>query len=235
MISWTPRAARCARIGRGEQRAAWSPARIPGRRWSRRAATDQHRQQRAGIAGREEADLLHQHVGLQQVGDRSGLGDHVGVDRPRPVEDAGGGGRAQHRQLAQRLVRIVGQRRSERPQRRQLRLQQPATLASARPAVVVAGAGNLQQLGDDPLVHVGVLAQVERRQVEAEAVDCADQVGEPAVREERAVVGDQRRLDGLQVGLQRFGRVVRRRPAIGETRAAAPAPVSAAAAAASRA
>ena len=63
--------------------------------------------------------------------------------------------------------------------------------------IVGAGAGGLQQFADHALVHVRVLPHVEGGEVEAEAVDGADQVRQAAVAEDLAVVGDQRILDHL--------------------------------------
>ena len=51
----------------------------------------------------------------------------------------------------------------------------PCAPSSARRAIVGADAGRLDQLGDDALVHVGILAQVERGEMEAEHVDGAAQ------------------------------------------------------------
>ena len=153
----------------------------------------------------------------------------------RPVAGAGLGGGAQHGQLAQRLV-ANSAARGERSGRS---VASSACSSVDAPRfvqgrVVVAGAGGLQQLGDHPLVHVGVLPHVERGQVEAEAVDRADQVRQPALAEGLAVMGDQRVLDDLQVGLQLVGRGVGRRRRCGDGRTGG-APVSAGAAAASRA
>ena len=52
-----------------------------------------------------------------------------------------------------------------------------------------AGIGGGEQFGDGALVHVGVLPEVERREVEAEHVDGAAQRPQPAAGEDRAAVG----------------------------------------------
>ena len=76
-------------------------------------------------------------------------------------------------------------------------------------SVVSADAGRLQQFGDRPLVHRGVLAHVQTRQVEAERVHLADQVRQVAIGERGAMLGDQAGQHSLQIGLQLIGRLVR--------------------------
>ena len=49
--------------------------------------------------------------------------------------------------------------------------------------IVDAGLGGGEQFGDGALVHVGVLPQVERREMEAEHVDRAAQRPQAAARE----------------------------------------------------
>ena len=87
--------------------------------------------------------------------------------------------------------------------------EQPAALGLGQSQVVVAGASLGQQLGDHPLVHGGVQAQVDGGQVEAEGVHGPDQLGQGPVGEGQALGLDAGVLDGLQVALQGLGVRVR--------------------------
>ena len=105
---------------------------------------------------------------------------------------------------------------------------------SGERGVVGGDAGAREELGDHRLVHVGVLPQVEHREVEAEDLDRADQRREAPRGERRRAVQRERRVDRAQVGEE----LVRRsRTAAGRraARAAGRSPTSAAAVAATRA
>ena len=56
-----------------------------------------------------------------------------------------------------------------------------------------------EQLGDDLLVHVGVLPHVQAGQVKPEDVHGFPQPGQPVVGEHRAAVRAQRRVDDVEV------------------------------------
>ena len=56
---------------------------------------------------------------------------------------------------------------------------------SRKRVVVEPGLSAGEQLGNDPLVHVGVLPQVERREMKAENIDGAAQPTQPPVGQER--------------------------------------------------
>ena len=68
-----------------------------------------------------------------------------------------------------------------------------------------AGAGLLQQLGDDALMHVRILPHVEPGEMEAEHIDRAPQLPQPAARQHRRAVGFQRALQQRQIGEERAG------------------------------
>jgi hypothetical protein len=65
-----------------------------------------------------------------------------------------------------------------------------------------------QQLGHHFLVFVGALPQIDRGQVEAEHLHRADQRVQPLRGQRVAMVGQQRRADGAQVGQKIFGQQV---------------------------
>ena len=59
-----------------------------------------------------------------------------------------------------------------------------------------------QQLGDDLLVHIGVLPQIETGQMKPKDVHGFPQPGQPVVSEHPAAVGAQRPIDDIEVGEQ---------------------------------
>ena len=63
-------------------------------------------------------------------------------------------------------------------------------------------AGPGQQLGDHLLVDVGVLPHVQTGQVKSEDVHGFPQPGQPVVGQQRAAVGAQRGVDGVEIGQQ---------------------------------
>ena len=81
----------------------------------------------------------------------------------------------------------------------------PARRARYSPA---STPGDAQQFGDDAFVDVGVLAQVERGEVEAEGVDRADQPGERSVGAQHvaAALGERMRERGEVVPQRRRDR-----------------------------
>ena len=77
--------------------------------------------------------------------------------------------------------------------------------------VVLGRAGRLDQLGHDALVHVGILADVELGEMEAEHVDRAPQRAQPAARQARRGCWRQRVVDRVEIGLELVRRLVGRR------------------------
>jgi hypothetical protein len=93
------------------------------------------------------------------------------------------------RQLAARLVRVVDAGRRQRPRRGELVEQQRDAGVLVQRQVVDAGARDRQQFGHGALMHVGVLPQVERRQVEAEDGTGMAQAAQAAAPEQAALCG----------------------------------------------
>ena len=87
------------------------------------------------------------------------------MDAARPTRD--------DRQLRGRALRIREMRRVQEPRPGELAREQRHALVFGERGVVVRHAGLREQLGHDRLVHVGVLAQVEHREMESEDVDGA--------------------------------------------------------------
>ena len=136
-------------------------------------------QPRALAAGLGQAALLHQQQHLEQVGGLLGTGDDVGLDRA---------GVAPAQQLAERaegaddLLRRGRERaqirRDQRPALGDLAREQRAALRGRERRVGLVDAERGEDLGDRRAVAVGVLADVEPREVEAEHLDLADRVVE---------------------------------------------------------
>ena len=113
---------------------------------------------------------------FEHVGDVGRHRDHVMRHRGRAVAAMRLGGGAHDRQLARGLVRIGHERRGERPRRGEFRQQQADALVFAQREVVGARLRRFEQFADDALVHVRVLAQVDRREMKAEHIDGAAQI-----------------------------------------------------------
>uniref|UniRef100_A0A0N5A0Y0 SH3 domain-containing protein n=1 Tax=Parastrongyloides trichosuri TaxID=131310 RepID=A0A0N5A0Y0_PARTI len=92
---------------------------------------------------------------------------------------------------------------------RPVRHLQADALAVIHPALG-ADARDLQQVGDHALMHVRVLAQVQRRHVEAEHVRRRDQSRQPVVGEDGAVGPHQTVVQDVQVGAEGVGAVIGR-------------------------
>jgi len=98
----------------------------------------------------------------------------MGPDRLRSVDGQRLRGRLQNGPLLQGLVRIGGIGAEQQPARGQFGRQQGDAALLIQPTIVRLDARHLEQVGDHPLVHIGVLAQVQRRHVEAEDVHGGD-------------------------------------------------------------
>jgi len=138
-----------------------------------------------GSPAREQPGFLEQDVDLQQIRHALGLGDDVVGDRFRPVERMHLGRRADDRHLGRRLVRIGSIGVRQQPPAAKLAPEQHDARLLAERRIIRLDARDAQQLADDALVHVGILAQVERGEVEAEGLDRANQPPEPAAPRQR--------------------------------------------------
>src|ERR1700704_1611915 len=118
-------------------------------------------------------------------------------------------GDAKYLELGARLFRVLEVRRAQRSGTRKLTREQSHALALLQRGVVGRRAGAREQFGDDPLVDVGVLTQVEDSQMEPEDIDGADERGEAPLGERQCSVLRERRLDHPEVGDQFAGPPVR--------------------------
>ena len=152
------------------------------------------RQRRGSGGGVDEAGLLHQQRELEHVrhavavrNDRgaNGGGTVFGADRPRGAEE---------RQFARRLLPVSVERRDERARRNELLTQEVDALVLAERAIVEAGRDGGEKLGHRAFVHLGVLAQVDRRQMESEYVDGPPKRPQASARDD----ADARLLQGLR-------------------------------------
>jgi hypothetical protein len=134
---------------------------------------------RAG-RGAVEPRLLHQQQHLEHVAHAVGHRDHV-----RP--DALGLARhrlAHHLQHAEQLARGIAERaalRAQRARARELGFQHRDALLLVHVGVPIRHAPRREQLADRLRVHLAVLADVERREVEPERARAHDRVGEQPV------------------------------------------------------
>ncbi len=138
------------------------------------------------LAGQVEPGFLEQHMDFEQVGHRLRHRDDVMRDAPAPIFGMRLGRGADDRQLGRGLFRIVGIGAGQRPRAFQLAAEQRDARVLVERGIIVADAAGLEQLGDDALVDRAVLAHVERREMEAEGLDRADQPAERAAAGERA-------------------------------------------------
>ena len=154
----------------------------------------------------QQARFLQQHRQLEQVGDVVGLGNDAVANRRLAIALVRAACRAKDRQLAFGLVRVAHVGRGERARGGELLEQQRAAARFVPGAVVGARAGDLEQLGHHALMHVGVLAQVNRRQMKAEHLHRAAQLAQPPAAERGRTVGHQRAVQGVEILGQR-GRI----------------------------
>ena len=89
---------------------------------------------------------------------------------------------------------------------RELATQQGDARGFVELQVVGFDARYLEQIGDDARVYIGVLAQVQRRKMEAESLDGANQAAERAAcRQQSCTTFAQRMSDIDQIGAQCLG------------------------------
>ena len=154
----------------------------------------------------QQADFLLQQQRFQQVAHRLGVADDVVADRRRAEARPRGAGGGEDRELALRERRVVGVGHAQGPGVVEQAQQQRLLGLFGQRGVVGLDARGGQQLGHHRLVLVRALAQVDRRQVEAEHLDRPDQRMQARRGEHGAVLVAERFLDGAQVGQEFLGR-----------------------------
>ena len=100
----------------------------------------------------------------------------------------------------------------------QLRQQQADALGLGKRGVIEVGLHEAEHLADRALVHVGVLAQIERGEMKAEDIDGAAQVLQAALGQDPRAIGDERCVDDREIGQQFAAVAIRRRVADGMLR-----------------
>ncbi len=112
-------------------------------------------------------------------------------------------GRLEDRDLAARQLGILGEHRAQRARRFQLGEKDSAALFLAQRPIVVDHTCITQQLADDGLVDVGILAQVDACQVEPEGARGVAQLAQAPISQQRASPGAKARVDHVEVALVR--------------------------------
>ena len=119
--------------------------------------------------------LLEKDVDLEQVGDAVALGYDVCGDACRTVQLMRPGGGAYDGQLGERLGTVAGVGTCQQSLAGELAAQQRDAGTLIEPQVVGLDPRDLQQFADHAGVHIGVLPQIECRQMKTEGLDRSDQ------------------------------------------------------------
>jgi hypothetical protein len=117
----------------------------------------------------------------------------------------GGAGGAEDRQLAAGLFGVVEPRRGQQARAGELVEEHLDAAGFVLGQVVAGGVDGLDELGHHALVHVGVLAQVDGRQVEAEHAHRPAQVAQAAAGQGAEPVGGEGAVDDFELFGQRLG------------------------------
>ena len=128
----------------------------------------------------QQPGFLQQQRQFQHVGHAIGFRDDAVRHRTLAVGQLRAAGAAIDRQFGAGFFAVFEVRRSQRPGRADFVDQQRDALLLIERQIAGAGLGRYQQFGHHPFMHVGVLAQVDRRQIEAEDPHRAPQVAQPA-------------------------------------------------------
>ncbi len=162
------------------------------------------------LAGAEQAGLLEQQRQFEEVGNAVGLRDDAVGQGGGAVALAQFAGGEEDGQFAPGFLGIVQVGRVKRARRGDFLDQQRDAVDLGKRLVIRAAAGAGEQFGDAAGVDFGVLAQVDRRQVEAENLHGAQQPAQAATGQRGAAVQLERIRQHLEVGAQGIGVVIRR-------------------------
>ena len=114
-------------------------------------------------------------------------------DGGRAIEPMRLGRLPEDRELLYRLVQIGEMRRGQRARRRNLPKKNGDAPVLVERVIIDHGTHSRQQFAHHALVHVRVLAQVDRSQVEPEHVDRAAEQPEPTTCQRQRAISRQRR------------------------------------------
>ena len=126
----------------------------------------------------------------------------MGAQGPGAEAGQGLGGDLEDGAFLQGLGGIVGIGAEQQTFGRQLGSQQAHARRLVQRQIVGADARGAEQVGDDPFVDIGILAQVHRRHVEAEHLGGGDQMGQAVVGKRIPMMGDQAVAQHPQVGAE---------------------------------
>ena len=135
-----------------------------------------------------QADFTQQQRHLEHVGHAVALRDHVVGDARGAVARMHLSRHAQDGEFAVGLRRVFDVRRAQQPRRRQFFGQHANAAGLVQCVVGHLGPRGAEQFGDDTLVHVRVLPQVDCREMKAEDVDRAPQLAQAAASDQAGVV-----------------------------------------------
>ena len=122
--------------------------------------------------------LFQQDINLQHIRNAFGLADIIGGDGLPPELRLCLRCRADDREFFRRFRAIFGPGTCERTVMRQFREQQLHPGLLIQLDIVGDDPRLAQQLRNDPLMHIAILAQIERGQMETEYLDRTDQAAE---------------------------------------------------------
>ena len=157
----------------------------------------------------QQAHFFQQQGHFEQVRDAGCLGDDAVRHRFAAVLDVGCAHGAEDVEFGGRFFRILRIWRRQQAWRLQFGQQHGDTLLFIEVQIDEARLGAGEQFAHDALMHVGILAQVERRQRKAEHLDGAAQLAQPATGQRAQAIADERMLDHVQVGQQLSCRGIR--------------------------
>ena len=123
-------------------------------------------------------------------------------DRGRAIKRMRFGGGMEDRKLAGGFLAVLHEGRGQRARVAQFLGQQRDPRLLVQRKVGHAGHGGVDQLGDRALVHGGILPDVETGEMEAEAIHRAAQQPQPAARDHAGIVGEQRTIERVEIGLE---------------------------------
>ena len=139
----------------------------------------------AAVQRPKQPDLLQQQRHLQDIRHTIRLGDDAVRHRSRPVAPDERAPPSARSPVRMRLLRILDERRAQRPRRLQLLQQQRYPRVLVKLQVGRPRRRRLEQVGHRPLMHVGVLAEIQPGQMEAEHRHRMAQRAQPSARQNR--------------------------------------------------
>ena len=168
---------------------------------------EQRHEADGGVSGRQvhQADFARQYHRGQHVVGAQGLGDDVAFDGARAEPVQGGAHRLHGGQRHAGLVGQPGGRSADGPPAGQFGGERLEPLVRRQSRVIGSVGQAAIQRGQRRMVLLGVLADVERRQVEAEPRHPAQQAAHRPVCDHRAAVGAQGALQQFQLRHQFAG------------------------------